>query len=683
MISNGVFKYSWNDDDSAAGHNTQSYYSEPTSIKVLDKTVNVPNDYSSIYLRNRYGIILSNEIEPWSIEDSYRLFKTMEMLPYNPYDDVDFSKGKNIRGIFKLTKDDQYRDISIVTDGSLKNVTISQRAFVYASPQIVTIDGIKGKYYSKRLYHAVVSYLTDFGNDAEEVNKIANESFGLRFMESNQETEDLMGEDSSNFQSFTSIEKIEILAMLEELPEGFHKQEGLKYLVRRINGQDNPVYKTAAAMAWTGGSTAYLDGYETPSDGSKANTIEFMSKAFSGGSLNDARRLILHEKAHFLWEYTFDDSLKDDWADIGGWFKDPTSASGWSTYNTTESVSAYAHLKNPNEDMAESIAFYLTNPDKLLNVSVKKYEFIRDRVMHGTRYVAQIREDLTFTVYNLFPDYTFPGKVTGVEIEVTGEPTEEKKVKLKVKLNSENFPHDGGSEVYTRFVSTIGTIHDIRLDPQNGETVDSILVGETTFNKYEKAGYWTLQYMTIYDQVRNARYENTSTVGIKLFINNPDEDILPPVWNYDLKLEEVEGKFTNSLKETQPDENGINMKAIKISSSVYDNRKMQRILTRIINPTIDSATGEKLESGDFIFERGNGAYPIIDSLRGYANEYNSDKYFESYISVPSYFPSGYYSVSMIDMFDNAGNGADVFFVKDTSDFHIPPENKLLITRMLG
>ena len=88
-------------------------------------------------------------------------------------------------------------------------------------------------------------------------------------------------------------------------------------------------------------------------------------------------------------------------------------------------------------------------------------------------------------------------------------------------------------------------------------------------------------------------------------VNNVDEDILPPVWNYDLKLEEVEGKFTNSLNETKVDENGVDMKAIKISSSIYDNRKMQRILTRIINPTIDSATGEKLESGDFIFERQN------------------------------------------------------------------------------
>ena len=677
MISDGKYKYTWNDDDSAAGHNTQSYYSEPTEIKVLDKTVKVPNDYSSIFLRNRYGIILSDENEPWSVEDSYRLFKTMEMLPYDPYDGVDFSSGDNIRGIFKLTKDDQYRDISITQEGSLKNVTISQRAFVYASPQIVTIDGIKGKFYSKRLYHSIINYLTDFGNDADEVNKIANASFGVKFMESNQETEGLMGEDSSNFQSFTPEEKIEILGMFEELPEGFHKQEGLKYLVRRINGQDNPKYKTAAAIAWTGGSSDYLENYTTPTDGSKANTIEFMSKAFNGGSLNDSRRLILHEKAHFLWEYSFDDNLKEDWAEIGGWFEDPTSASGWSTYNTTESVSAYAHLKNPNEDMAESIAFYLTNPDKLLNVSVKKYEFIRDRVMHGTRYVAQIREDLTFTVYNLFPDYTFPGKVTGLDIEVTGEPTADKQVTLKVKLNSENFPLDGASEVYTRFVSSIGTIHDIRLNPQNGESVDSILVGTSTWNKYEKAGYWTLKYMKIYDQVRNARYENTSTVGMKLFINNVHEDILPPVWNYDLKLEEVDGKFTNSLNETQPDENGIDMKAIKISSSIYDNRRMNRILTRIINPTIDSATGEKLESGDFIYERQNQAYPLVDSERGYDNDYDSDKHFESYLAVPSYFPSGYYSVSMLNMEDYAGNGADVFFVKDTSDFYISPADKLI------
>ena len=661
MINDGKFKYKWKDDDSAAGHNTQSYYSEPTSIKVLDKTVKVPNDYSSIFLRNRYGVILSNEIESWTKEDSYRLFKTFSNLPYDPYGKVDFSNGDNIRGVFKLTKDDQYRDLTITQDGSLKNVTISQRAFVYASAQIVTIDGIKGKFYSKRLYHALVNYLTDFGNDENEVSKIADASFGVKFMKSNQETEDLMSEDSSNFQSFTSVEKIEILSMFEELPEGFHKQNGLKYLVRRINGQDNPTYIGVPAIAWTG-----------------LKTIEFMSKAFSGGSLNYSRRLILHEKAHFLWAYTFDKTLKDDWAEIGGWFKDPTTASGWSTYNTTESVSAYAHLKNPNEDMAESIAFYLTNPDKLLNVSVKKYEFIRDRVMHGTRYVAQIREDLTFTVYNLFPDYTFPGKVIGVEIEVTGEPDKEKVVKFTAALNSENYPYDAAKQGYARFISSIGTIHDIGLHTQNGEIVDSVLVGTSVWNKYEKAGYWTLQFFRTWDEDGNQRHENTSTIGVKLFTNNIDEDILPPVWNHDLELEVVKGKFDFSNNTTKPNEDGIEMQAIKITSSVYDNKKMGRMNYRIINPSIDSATGDKLESGDFIFERQSSSGPTIDVGREYANEYASNKYFENYLAVPEFFPSGYYAISMIDMSDYARNGADVFFVKDTTDFIIPDARKLTL-----
>ena len=40
--------------------------------------------------------------------------------------------------------------------------------------------------------------------------------------------------------------------MFEELPDGFQKQDGLQYLVRRVNGQDNPTYPDAAAIAWTG-----------------------------------------------------------------------------------------------------------------------------------------------------------------------------------------------------------------------------------------------------------------------------------------------------------------------------------------------------------------------------------------------------------------------------------------------
>ena len=49
------------------------------------------------------------------------------------------------------------------------------------------------------------------------VDWIADGSFGFKFMKPNQDIETLMGEDSSNFQSFTPLEKIEILSMFEEL----------------------------------------------------------------------------------------------------------------------------------------------------------------------------------------------------------------------------------------------------------------------------------------------------------------------------------------------------------------------------------------------------------------------------------------------------------------------------------
>ena len=674
-MQTGSYRYTWQDDDSAAGHSTQSYYSEPTNIVVLDKSVSVPNDYASIKLRNDFGVVLSDDIKSWSKEDSYRLYKMFTSLPFNENGEgnkVDFSTGEGVRGVFYLTDDEQYKDLTLEKDGDLVNATISQSAFTYATPLVVTIDGIKGKFYSKRLYHVVVNYVTDFASNDEMVDWIADGSFGFKFMKPNQDTETLMGEDSSNFQEFHDDEKMEILAMFEELPEGFHKQDGLKYMVRRINGQDHPKYKTAAGIAWTGNAD-YLEDNDEIND-SKMFVIEWMEKAFNSGNIGDLHRLILHEKAHFLWEYTFDQNLKDDWAEIGGWFKDPTSASGWSTSNTTESVSAYAHLKNPNEDMAESIAFYITNPDKLLNVSVKKYEFIRDRVMHGTRYVAQIREDLTFTVYNLFPDYTFPGKVTSVEVEVNGEPEEDKQVKITAKLNSEDPQYDGASEIYVRFSSSIGTIHDIRLNPVNG-SLDSVLVGTTTFNKLEKSGYWTLAYFNVFDKVGNKRFENTTTLGLKLFINNPLEDIVPAQWNYDLEMRVVKDKFTGgNIDGTFRNENGTEIQAIELTGSVYENRKMERAGFRIINPTLDDPNAQVYERQSWVSEFYKEK--VVNDDVPKENEYESNKYIRAYMGIPDYYPSGYYSISMMNFFDKAGNLSDTYFVRDTSDYFIDKSMKL-------
>lgn len=636
--TDGNYSYNWRDDGSAAGHATQSYVAEPTQITVINKTVSVPTNFSSIKLRAEYGVILSDDVEPWSKEDAYRLYKMFSNLPDNPYGEgteVDYSSGENVKGVFYLSEEEILEDISIEEIDGIRYATVSQSAFTYAAPQIVKLDGIRGKFFSKRLYHAVVNFVTNFAQDVGALNNLALDSFGIRFLNPGDELETLMNEDRSNFQEFYNSEKLEILAMFEELPEGFHKQEGLKYLVRRIDGQDHPIpsYKEAAAVAWTG-----------------METIEFMSKAFAGGNLSDTRRLILHEKAHFLWAYTFDDTTKDDWIELGGWFKDPTAASGWLTDNTTEFVSAYAHAKTPNEDLAESIAIYLTNPDRLISVSRAKYDFIRDRIMHGTRYVAQIREDLTFTVYNLYPDYVFPGKIIELDLDVTGEPDEDKTVTMKVILDSKDPAIDGAVEVYTRFSSSIGTILDIRLHPQNG-TIDSIMVGSVTLSKYSKSGYWNMGSAKIYDQVRNARYENTATVGAKLWIESPLEDIVPPKF-IEHTTERVEGNFiVDNNHNATPSEDGIAGQTIKVTAKWEEPLEVGTSNIRINFPNPD-------QSETYFMELGTKAKDQTQLL----------KEMEGHFFIQDYFPSGYYDFVEMYIGDEAGNRSYVQFVDDVDDY---------------
>jgi hypothetical protein len=636
--TDGNYSYNWRDDGSAAGHATQSYVAEPTQITVINSTVSVPTNFSSIKLRTEYGVILSDDIEPWSKEDAYRLYKMFSNLPDNPYGEgtkIDYSSGENVRGVFYLSNDEIFEDISIEEIDGVRHGTVSQSAFTYADPQIVKLDGIRGKFFSKRLYHAVVNFVTNFAQDVEALNKLALDSFGIRFLNPGDELETLMNETRSNFQEFYNSEKLEILAMFEELPEGFHKQEGLKYLVRRIDGQDHPIpsYKEAAAIAWTG-----------------METIEFMSKAFVGGNLSDTRRLILHEKAHFLWAYTFDDTTKDDWIILGDWFEDPTSASGWSTSGTTEFVSAYAHAKNPNEDLAESIAIYLTNPDRLISVSQAKYDFIRDRIMHGTRYVAQIREDLTFTVYNLYPDYVFPGKIIELDLEVTGGPNEDKTVTMKVILDSEDPALDGAVEVYTRFSSSIGTIFDIRLLPENGN-IDSILVGSATLSKHVKSGYWNMGSAKIYDQVRNARYENTSTVGAKLWIESPLEDIVSPKF-IEYATEKLEGNFNvGGGFNATPDDNGTPGQAIKVVS-----KWEEPLVVSNANIRIDFPNPEQSET-------------YYMELRTTAKDQTQlVKEMEGHFFIEDYFPTGYYGFVEKYIQDEAGNSSWVQFVDDIDNY---------------
>lgn len=653
--SSNSFIYEWQDDSSYVGHATQTYINEPFSLVVLDDTIDISINFPSIKLREEYGIVLSNEEKEWSDEDAFRLYSNLERFEdiISPKEGegqvTDFSTGEYLNSVWILTDDVIENDISVNTIDNVITVKLSSASLTYAEPLTVKLDGIRGKFYSKRLYQAVLRYFSDFGNNKEVLDKIAQNRFGFRWMVSDSETSTLMDEPADHFQEFFPEEKLEILSMLEELPEGMHRLECNNYLVRRVNGQDNPVYPQAPAIAWTSG------------------VMEWMEKAFKNSSYSYMRRLILHEKAHYLWQCYVDQQTKDEWAELGGWYEDPLSSTGWSTWKTAEFVSAYGHEKNPNEDFAESISWYVENVDGLKSRSMQKYEFIRDRVMSGTRYISKIRDDLTFTVYNLFPDYFYPGKVIGTKVEVLGEPEEDKKIKFTIKVKSDSVELDGASLALIRFHSSIGTLFDMYLNPVNG-SIDSVLTGEYTMNKHAKSGYWRPIQIVVWDNVGNQRLENNNTVGAKVFVNNPLEDIDPPKY-ISYSLDTITDLFHQTGQDLYKDNSGgnegpVEYRALRVTTNWFDKSPLKRSLARIQfrNTSVYSLDTQ-------VSSPCGPTHNCTDSL---LNGYNSIKTFKMYAAIPEYYPSDYYSITFLNTTDIAKNVSSTWLSVDTASFNDNP-----------
>jgi PKD repeat protein len=650
----GNFVYEWQDDSSFVGHAQQSYINTPVTINVLGKAEPVPADFNAINLLNEYGFLLSNDSSAWTSEDAYRLYVTLSKLNFPKYGE---NQQVNVRAKWYITNQAIDRDVQYTQVSGVDMVTISRAAFTYASPLVVTLDGVKGRFYSKRLFHAGLYYRSKRGTDAHVIGEIAAARYGLRFMTPSPELQTLMSETSSNFQAFTSEEQLIIMSMMEEYPEAMQRQDRLKYLVRRINGQPNPVYPDAPAIAWVG-----------------KETIEFMEGAFSSQTIEYMQRLVLHEKAHFLWEYAFDSTTRRDWATIGGWFPDPTQQSGWSTNNTTEFVSAYAHLKNPNEDMAESIAFYITNPDALRSRSMRKFEFIRDRIMQGTRYVSIINPNMTFQVYNLYPDYNYPGKIKRSKLEVIGAPGEDKTIILEIELNTMNNAFNGAEFAATTLFSSIGTFKGMHLSKVNAE--GSILRGQITLSKRAKSGYWTVPQMAIYDANRNARLEKSSTFGIMCFVDNPMEDVTPPLYvQQSLQLDSVSARIKDFSGRTADQMCGTcadtiaPMPAMRVRFNIEEKNTINpdgRAYATIILPSFNSVGPNNIQPYSYDVQiSGNGIQnDVTDSL----------KRAEFHFPVPYYYPRGYYSIAALLMTDLALNTRMVLLDKDTGNKQtfIPP-----------
>ena len=397
--------YHWEKDQVPSGQE-KVFVPQPVEVEIEGTDIKTSiSDSASLRLADWYRVYLSPQ---WDADKAYLLLQALQDMSRYA------SAWRHNPTYWILSDAHVAQDIDLgpdvaVNHGSLRTITIASETFTYAQPFVAKIEGIQGRYFSKRLWRAVLRFATYIPGEGIQhlaIDDMLQYKYGVTVHVPDYEA--LTDEPAHKFTKFTYEEILGIMVMFEEYPSGMQVTHGLKYLIRRA---PDPFVEYAA----------------------RANTgrgfIEFTDKAFEDGITHETQRIILHEKAHFLWAYLFDAQLKADWIELGGWYYEDER---WMTTNQTEFVSDYAHGENPNEDMAESIAYYIVTPDKLRSRSPAKYEFIQNRIMHGTRYISIIREDLTFVVYNLYPDYVYPGEVVRVDVTVEGEPEEYKTVEIEI-----------------------------------------------------------------------------------------------------------------------------------------------------------------------------------------------------------------------------------------------------------
>lgn len=513
----GTFQFSWNNVTGAQETGVPQVNAAP-DIKYLDEPVAAPNHSAGANLLLSYNVTLSDKGVKWHQEYAARLLTTLGTIPTRflgqTYTSPPFRISK-----WELTDEYIDGDIRIERNPGGDAVLLSTAAFVYATPRLVTLDGVQGRFFSKRLHHALVRFATQDGTDTNAAEQILNQRFGVstRIDDYSQLTAGTTRESAGSFTSFKPDELVRLINAMEEMPASFHRIDGLKYLVRRGDGYVHPIDRRIVAQAHPA-----------------AGYIEFTDQALAESQAISPQRVILHEKTHFLWVTVFSAKQKEDWITLGGWSRDPQAPTKWHTTQTTQFVSTYGHDTNPEEDMAESVASYVVTPELLQSRAIDKFNYLKNRIFLGDRFVSMIRKDLTFDVLNLRPDYYAPGLVKQLTINVTGAPSADKATTATIELFNDGDPSPGATQCVVELTAPSGNwmkrkhLHFLPTQAdgtrQFGSNVNkTVLSAELNFSRHAERGYWQLTRGTCVDVVGNVRYLGAEELGNgAVYINNSE-----------------------------------------------------------------------------------------------------------------------------------------------------------------
>ena len=226
-----AFTYHWEIDETPEGSESATVV-EPIEVTLLDEQIQVPSHSASLALLRKYSVHLGPE---WDPGYAYRLLQTFESIPQETNDLYAQTPGV-APSVWRLSDRHIQDDISVKYRDGQRIVTIAEAAFVHAEPLLAEIEGVRGRYFSKSLHHAVVRFVADDGADRYALERILQERYAvsINIPDYTELTRYTTREHAGRFSEFKREELIALVSMLEEYPSGMLKTPGLKYLVRRL-----------------------------------------------------------------------------------------------------------------------------------------------------------------------------------------------------------------------------------------------------------------------------------------------------------------------------------------------------------------------------------------------------------------------------------------------------------------
>ena len=151
IVSQGeAYTYNWEIDETPEGSESVTSV-EPVEVNIFDEQLQLPSNTAVHFLARKYNVYANLS---WDRAHIDKLLKIFESIPQNYYNLYQQASLDNI-SIWQLSDEHIQDDILMENIDGLHVVTVSKHAFGYANPLMAEIEGVRGRYYSKRLHNAV------------------------------------------------------------------------------------------------------------------------------------------------------------------------------------------------------------------------------------------------------------------------------------------------------------------------------------------------------------------------------------------------------------------------------------------------------------------------------------------------------------------------------------------------